>query len=176
VSVGETLLALKLIREWLAREPKRRFPVLYLLHGFTSVPSEWLDGSYPGLNLQMAMDSLLGEKPRDEFLVVMPDANSRLGGGFYTNSPVSGGWADFVVRDLVGYIDGHYRTQANRLDRDLHTGVAAHHDHREVRLVRRYENELGIVMHQVRVCEDRVIAAEGPARLDQPVRPVTKRS
>jgi superfamily II DNA/RNA helicase len=45
----------------------------------------------------------------------------------------------------------------------------------EVRLVRRYERELGIVMHQVRVCEDRVIAAEGPARLDQPVRPVTKR-
>ena len=46
----------------------------------------------------------------------------------------------------------------------------------EVRLVRRYEKELGIVMHHVRVCEGRVIAAEEPARLDQPVRAVTKRS
>jgi superfamily II DNA/RNA helicase len=46
----------------------------------------------------------------------------------------------------------------------------------EVRLVRRYERELGIVMHQVRVSEGRVIAAEESARLDQPVRPVTKRA
>jgi len=101
------------------REPKRRFPVLYLLHGFTSLPNEWLDGSYPGLNLQMTMDSLLAGNPGAEFLVVMPDANSRLGGGFYTNSPVTGGWADFVVRDLVGLIDGHYRTRANRTHRAL---------------------------------------------------------
>jgi len=33
----------------------------------------------------------------------------------------------------------------------------------EVRLVRRYEDELGIVMHQVRLREGRVIAAERPA-------------
>ena len=46
----------------------------------------------------------------------------------------------------------------------------------EVRLVRRYESELGIVMHHVRVREGRVIAAEEPARLDQPVRPATKRA
>jgi superfamily II DNA/RNA helicase len=46
----------------------------------------------------------------------------------------------------------------------------------EVRLVRRYEKELGIVMHHVRVCEGRVIAAEEPVRRDPPVRPVTKRS
>ena len=44
----------------------------------------------------------------------------------------------------------------------------------EVRLVRRYERELGIVMHHVRVCEGRVIAADEPARLDQPLRPVPK--
>ena len=46
----------------------------------------------------------------------------------------------------------------------------------EVRLVRRYEKELGIVMHQVRVREGRVIAADGPARIDQPVRRATKRA
>jgi ATP-dependent RNA helicase DeaD len=46
----------------------------------------------------------------------------------------------------------------------------------EVRLVRRYEKELGIVMRHVRVCGGQVIAAEEPARLDQTVRPVTKRA
>lgn len=101
------------------REPGRRYPVLYLLHGFTSLPSEWLDGSYPGLNLQTMTDSVLAADSLGEFLIVMPDANSRLGGGFYTNSPVAGGWADFVVQDLVDYIDGRYRTIADGPHRAL---------------------------------------------------------
>jgi len=45
----------------------------------------------------------------------------------------------------------------------------------EVRLVRRFESELGIVMHHVRLREGRVIAAAGRARLDQPSRTATKR-
>jgi superfamily II DNA/RNA helicase len=46
----------------------------------------------------------------------------------------------------------------------------------EVRLVRRYENELGIVMRQVRLREGRLIAAGGSARPGRPARPVTKRA
>lgn len=43
----------------------------------------------------------------------------------------------------------------------------------EVRLVRRYENELGIAMHPVRLREGRVIPV---APSDQPARPTTKRA
>jgi ATP-dependent RNA helicase DeaD len=46
----------------------------------------------------------------------------------------------------------------------------------EVRLVRRYERELGIVLQPVRLREGRVIPADGAARLDQPLRPATKRA
>jgi ATP-dependent RNA helicase DeaD len=46
----------------------------------------------------------------------------------------------------------------------------------EVRLVRRYESELGIVMRHVRLREGRVIPAEGAARPDQPLRPARKRA
>lgn len=46
----------------------------------------------------------------------------------------------------------------------------------EVRLVRRYESELGIVLRQVRLREGRVIAVGGPARPDQPVRRARKRT
>jgi superfamily II DNA/RNA helicase len=45
----------------------------------------------------------------------------------------------------------------------------------EVRLVRRFESELGLVMHHVRLREGRVIAADGPARPREPSRPATKR-
>lgn len=46
----------------------------------------------------------------------------------------------------------------------------------EVRRVRRYEKELGIVLHHVRLREGRVITADGPARRNQPGRPATKRA
>src|ERR1041385_6758169 len=93
-----------------AREPARRYPVLYLLHGATSTPEEWLNGVYQGLNLQLALDSLVAAAAIPEFIVVMPDADNALGGDWYANSPATGNWEDFVVRDLVRHVDGHYRT------------------------------------------------------------------
>ena len=96
----------------------RRYPVLYFLHGFTSHPVEWLDGSYPGLNLATAMDTLT-RSGMTEYIVVTPDADNRLGGGFYENSPVTGDWADFVMKDVIGYVDHHYRTMPDRAHRAL---------------------------------------------------------
>jgi superfamily II DNA/RNA helicase len=46
----------------------------------------------------------------------------------------------------------------------------------EVRLARRYERELGIVLRQVRLREGRLIGVGGPARPDRPARPATKRA
>lgn len=101
------------------RNPARRYPVLYLLHGATSLPIEWVDGSYQGLDLRVAMDSLIAAAAIPEFIVVMPDANNVIQASFYSNSPATGNWKDFVVRDLVRYIDGHYRTEANASRRAL---------------------------------------------------------
>jgi pimeloyl-ACP methyl ester carboxylesterase len=47
---------------------------------------------------------------------------NRLGGSFYVNSPVTGNWEDFVVHDLVEYIDDNYRT----LPRAGSRGIAGH--------------------------------------------------
>ncbi|HEY6826976.1 MAG TPA: alpha/beta fold hydrolase [Gemmatimonadaceae bacterium] len=101
------------------REPTRRYPVLYLLHGATSTPEEWLNGVYQGMNLQVTLDSLIAAAATREFIVVMPDANNALGADWYTNSPVTGKWQDFVVRDLVSYVDRRYRTDAKRSRRAL---------------------------------------------------------
>lgn len=100
------------------RAPGRRYPVLYLLHGMTSHPSEWLDGSYQGFDLARAMDSLALSGAR-EYLVVMPHADNAYGGTFYVDSPAYGGWERFVVQELVAFVDGHYRTQPERLARGL---------------------------------------------------------
>jgi superfamily II DNA/RNA helicase len=46
----------------------------------------------------------------------------------------------------------------------------------EVRLVRRFERELGIVLTRVSLREGRVVIADGPPRRAQPERPATKRA
>lgn len=101
------------------REPTRRYPVLYMLHGATSTPEEWLTGVYQGMNLQLTLDSLIAVGAVREFIVVMPDANNALEAGFYANSPATGNWQDFIVHDLVGHVDRHYRTDATRAHRAL---------------------------------------------------------
>jgi S-formylglutathione hydrolase len=100
-------------------EPARRYPVLYLLHGATSTPEEWLNGVYQGMNLQLTLDSLIAAAAIPEFIVVMPDADNALGGDWYANSPATGNWQDFVVQDLVRHIDGRYRTDAIAAQRAL---------------------------------------------------------
>jgi pimeloyl-ACP methyl ester carboxylesterase len=100
-------------------ESARRYPVLYLLHGVTSVPDEWVDGSYQGLDLRIALDSLVQAGTIPEFIVVMPDANNRLQADWYANSPVMGNWQDFIVRDVVAHIDERYRTEARFTRRAL---------------------------------------------------------
>ena len=101
------------------RDASRRYPVVYLLHGATSVPEEWIDGSYQGMNLGVVLDSLIAAKTIPELIVVMPNANNKLGAGFYANSPATGNWEDFIVRDVVGHVDRKYRTVARGSRRAL---------------------------------------------------------
>ena len=101
------------------RETTRRYPVLYLLHGATSLPQEWIDSTYDGFDLRVAMDSLVSASATPEMIVVMPDANNALGASFYANSPATGNWEDFVVRDLVRHVDERYRTERQASRRAL---------------------------------------------------------
>jgi enterochelin esterase-like enzyme len=99
------------------RSPGRRYPVVYLLHGMTSKPVEWVDGTYQGFNLASAMDTLAAAGR--EYIVVMPDADNVLGGSFYMNSGVGGRWEDAIARELVRHVDARYRTIARRESRGL---------------------------------------------------------
>lgn len=98
--------------------PARRYPVVYLLHGFGASDRSWVRG-YPGLNVGAAMDSLVAAGAVREMIIVMPSARTRLGGSFYTNSESAGGWDDFIAKELVAYVDGHYRTLARAESRGL---------------------------------------------------------
>jgi enterochelin esterase-like enzyme len=102
------------------KDRARRYPVLYMLHGATSVPEEWLDGAtYQGLDLRVALDSLIAARAIPELIVAIPNSDIALGSQWYANSPVLGNWEDFIVRDVVGLVDRQYRTVARREGRAL---------------------------------------------------------
>ncbi len=91
----------------------KRYPVVYFLPGFE--------------------DRTMGASSRDigalfqagtiqEMIIVIVPGTNLLGGSFYVNSPATGNWEDFVVQEVVGYVDNHYRTIAQAESR----GISGH--------------------------------------------------
>jgi S-formylglutathione hydrolase len=94
---------------------KRRYPVLYLLHGYGRTVEGWV----PFIDLPGSADRDIASGAAQEMIVVIPDANTLYGGSMYSSSPTTGDWEAYITRDLVAYIDGHYRTIAKRESRGL---------------------------------------------------------
>jgi S-formylglutathione hydrolase len=97
---------------------QQRYPTLYLLHGFTDSDSVWFGDQHKFVNATAAADRAFSSGTR-EMIVVMPNAYTRYFGAMYSNSVTTGNWEDFIARDLVAYIDAHYRTIPNRMSRGL---------------------------------------------------------
>ena len=99
-----------------AGDQARRYPVVYLLHGYGG-----RDDTFTGrlAKLPESADRLAAAQGFSEPIVVMPNAFTLHKGSMYSNSVTTGDWERFVAQDLVAYVDGHYRTIANRMSRGL---------------------------------------------------------
>ncbi len=89
-------------------ETSKRFPVIYFLPGFGDDVKQWIDGTY--FSVKEVMDDLIINKVIDETIFVICNGKNLLGGSFYVNSEVTGNWEDYIVKDIVNYIDLHYKT------------------------------------------------------------------
>ncbi len=94
----------------------KSYPVLYWLPGFGDNFNQQLRSMATG------MDNLLKNGSVNEMIIVSVNGNNILGGSFYHNSPVTGNWEDFVVKDVVSYIDSNYRT----IQKFESRGIAGH--------------------------------------------------
>lgn len=97
-----------------AREPKRRYPVLYALHGYSIDAEQWTGEIHVPQTIANAY-----AKGAPELIVVFPDAKTVHNGAMYSSSATTGDFETFVARDLVRYVDAHYRTIPDRLSRGL---------------------------------------------------------
>lgn len=97
-----------------SKEKHRRYPVVYALHGFSIGAEQWTHEIHVPQTIEGAFAQ--GAK---EMIVVLPDSKTAYGGSMYSRSQTTGDFEEFIARDLVAYIDAHYRTIADRRSRGL---------------------------------------------------------
>jgi S-formylglutathione hydrolase FrmB len=114
------------------REPSRRYPVAYYLHGLSGSQTDWIAKG----NIDDGADSLFVHGT-PEMIIVMPDGDD----GWYTTwtaqlayrtcadtlhqeAPATycvqhQRYDDYIAKDLVRFVDAHYRTRADREHRGI---------------------------------------------------------
>jgi hypothetical protein len=92
------------------REPDRRFPVVYVLHGYSLTVESWVEpASVYGSYLPEA-DRLMADGEVPPMILVFVDGWTRLGGSQYVDSPGAGSYLSYLVDGVVPWIDARYRT------------------------------------------------------------------
>jgi enterochelin esterase-like enzyme len=96
---------------------QQRYPVLYLLHGAPGNYKDW----YHAAGIDKTLDALISVGRIPPLIAVLPDGN----GGYFGDSE----WAnsadgsiraeDYLVGEVVPYIDNTYRTRADRAFRAI---------------------------------------------------------
>ena len=104
-----------------AKTRDRRYPVVYFLHGYAGSSDKWYGPAKFKFwtDFPTILNKGFAEAGNRELIFVTPDAFTRYQGSFYSNSVTTGDWEDYIVHELVPYIDAHYRTIPERASRGL---------------------------------------------------------
>ena len=97
-----------------AQQRSRRYPVVYALHGFSIGAEQWSHE----IHVPQTIEGAFAEGAK-EMIVVLPDSKTVHNGSMYSSSVTTGDFEEFIARDVVAYIDSHYRTLPNRESRGL---------------------------------------------------------
>ena len=94
----------------------QRYPVIYFL------PNPFEDSyrfDFDHRNAQDLFDRAIAEGVIKKFILVAVDMNTPLGTSWYVNSSATGHWEDFMIQELVPYIDANFKTLRNRDSRGI---------------------------------------------------------
>ena len=96
------------------KETRRRYPVVYALHGYSIGAEQWSHEIHVPQTIEGAFAQ--GAK---EMIVVLPDSKTMHNGSMYSSSVTTGDFEKYIAHDVVAYIDAHYRTIPERRSRGL---------------------------------------------------------
>jgi hypothetical protein len=93
----------------------KRYPVIY----FLPTPFESYRAPFEKRNAQVLFDRAITAGIIDKFILVSVDMTTPIGSSWYVNSPVTGNWEDFMIQELVPYMDANFRTLPDRNSRGI---------------------------------------------------------
>jgi len=94
----------------------QRYPVIYFL------PNPFEENyrfDFDHKDAQNLFDQAIAAGVVGKFILVAVDMTTRLGTSWYVNSPTTGNWEDFMIQDVVPYIDANFKTLPNRDSRGI---------------------------------------------------------
>ncbi len=91
---------------------KKHYPVVYLLHGYSDNYAKWVK----------TVPSIKTLSTEHQLLIVCPDGGYS---SWYIDSPIDTTfqYESYIIRDLLPFVDAHYATIPNRLNRAI-TGLS----------------------------------------------------
>lgn len=93
----------------------RHYPVVYMLPN----PIGDFREDFTRRDAAKVFDQAIAAKIIPPCIFVVADFSTPLGPSWYVNSPVTGDWDDFAVKELVPYIDTNFRTLARSSSRAI---------------------------------------------------------
>ncbi len=92
-----------------------QYPVLYLFHGYGGNENSWADD----MDLQSTAGKLFGNGKLRPFIIVTPYTANSFGINSSDtlttrNGEDHGPYEDYILKDVVGYVESHYPVQKNR--------------------------------------------------------------
>ena len=96
------------------KDKRRHYPVVYALHGYSIGAEQWSHEIHVPQTIEGAFAT-----GSHEVIVVLPDSKTVYNGSMYSSSATTGDFENYIARDVVAYMDAHYRTITSRQSRGL---------------------------------------------------------
>jgi hypothetical protein len=99
------------------RGRSKRFPMLMDMVGFTGSGLSHIAWKNFSENVPERAARLVHERKMAPAIIVFPDCFTALGGNQYVNSSAIGRYADYLIREIIPFVDREFRTAAARESR-----------------------------------------------------------
>ncbi|MCK6471302.1 MAG: esterase [Planctomycetes bacterium] len=94
-------------------EGQTRYPVVFLLAGYTGTGAMMLNEAAWEETIQQRMDRLIAARAVRPMILALPDCFTRYGGSQYIDSPATGNYGAHLL-ELVAHVDARFHTRAER--------------------------------------------------------------
>lgn len=95
-------------------EPDQHFPVIWVLAPFTSWGERYFNLKAWDPNIIQRYEKLLADGDAEPAILAFPDCFTKIGGSQYLNSTAVGNYQDYVIKELLPFVDAQYRTVPGR--------------------------------------------------------------